>query len=326
MPTPRRPLVLTLAALLVVASSAAAKKGQPIEIKIRGVDGTALAGVAVSLAAEGGTTWSAQGTTDAAGLWAVEVPDAKGSYRLRAARAAFHPFEQLVNLKEQPVQRGQPLGVNVSLAPFGPTEWYNEGVRALQANDLAAAEADFAKAVELDPAFGKAWGVLGMLALERKEFAVALADADRALASDAADIPALRTRYDALLSLNRAAEADLALTTLAEKDSAPEVAHLLFNAGAEAANQGNSEHARRRLGEALARIPNLWQAHIAFAEIAVREKRYADAVASLDSAIALNPRNFKALERKAQVLRAMGNEEAAKAIDAAIDALKTPQP
>jgi tetratricopeptide (TPR) repeat protein len=160
-----------------------------------------------------------------------------------------------------------------------------------------------------------------MVEMEGGKPADALEHADKALALAAGDKNALRTRYEALAALRRP-EAEAALDTLFAQDKTPDTARLLFNAGAEAGNAGNGEIARQRLGQALELDPKLWQAHTALAELAIREQRLPDAVAALDKAIEVSPRNFKAWERKIEVLRAMGRTADADAAAAQLAALR----
>ena len=128
---------------------------------------------------------------------------------------------------------------------------------------------------------------------------------------------ALRSRYDALTGLGDKPGADAVLTELAAKDRTPDVARLLYNAGALAGNAKEIEVARARFEEALAIDPTLHQAHSALAELAIKEKKYPEAIAEIDLAIAVAPRNFKAYERKIEVQKAMGDKAGAEATEKA---------
>ena len=132
----------------------------------------------------------------------------------------------------------------------------------------------------------------------------------------------MRSRYDALSGLGRTAEADVALNALAEKDKSPDIARLLYNAGANAMNNKERDKSRAYLQKALEVDPNLYQAHSALAEIAIGDKNYDEAVKELDLVIGLAPRNFKAFERKIEVLKAAGKADAAAAVEKQLATLK----
>ena len=313
--------LLALAAAFVGAGALHAAP-LPVEFRVQATAGAALAGATVEIVAESGDAFTASGATDAEGHWAVDLPDTRRPYRLKVTAAEHQPSEQSIDLKGQRGSRSKPVGVTVELRPFTAEDYFNAGRERLFAKDLAKATVEFRKAVEKDPSLARGWSVLAMLEIESGQAAAALEHADRALAVDPTEMQALRTRYDALLALRRAEEATKTLDELYQKDKSPDTGRLLFNAGAEAANGGDSASARLRLGQALELEPKLWQAHTALAELAIREQRLDDAVASLDQAIAISPRNFKAWERKIEVLRAMGKSAEADAAAAQLAELK----
>jgi tetratricopeptide (TPR) repeat protein len=174
----------------------------------------------------------------------------------------------------------------------------------------------------MKPDFKEAWRVLSMVYLDEKKNDQALAAADKAIALDPADPIGLRDRYEALVALGRKEESETALHALAERDRSPEVAKLLYNAGADAWNAKNSELARKHFDEALLIDPKLYQAHLALAEIHVAEKKWDEAVVDLDRALAITPRNFKAQERRIEILKAAGKTAEAAEAEKALAALK----
>jgi tetratricopeptide (TPR) repeat protein len=313
--------------VLLAASSAAlfAARPMPVEIHVVGGDDQApVAGATVTVTAESGEAFAANGTTDAAGLFALELVEPRRSFTIEVDHPAHRPYSQSVDLENRRPQRGRPLALTVILEPLAAVDHFNAGVELLRGNDLAAAKPKFEKAVELEPSMAPAWAILALITTDSGDHAAAVGHADRALALEPANALALRARYESLAALGRTEEADAALSTLYEQDKTKETARLLFNAGAEAANDAATEPARRRLGQALELDPQLWQAHAALAEIAIREDRLEDALAELDRAIAIAPRNFKAWERKIEVLRALGREDDAAAAEAHVAGLRQP--
>ena len=83
----------------------------------------------------------------------------------------------------------------------------DRGWRFLQAGDLRNAEKEFSTALKLSPGFFPSDAALGDLELARKDPKAALPHFDRALERDARYVPALVGRGQALLALNRNADA-----------------------------------------------------------------------------------------------------------------------
>jgi len=308
----RRSLPLLAFALLAAVPVFAAKP-IALEIHVQSAAGGDIEGATVTVSATAGDAFTASGATDAAGRYQVEVPDGRAEYRIEVSHDGFKKSDGAVDLKGQKAPRGKPLGLTVELQPFDAADHFNAGVAFLRGKEMSAAEAEFHKAVELDPTLAAGWRVLGMIAADGRRYEEALDAAEHAIALDAADTQSMRTRYEALAGLDRKDDAMAALDDLYAQDRTEDTARLLFNAGAEAANAGAGDTARLRLSQALELEPGLWQAHTALAELAVREQKLDEAVAEIDKALAISPRNFKAWERKIEILRAMGNEDGAKA-------------
>lgn len=351
-----RTLALAGALALLATPSLVARDRFPIELTIRNPDKKPVEAAAVRLTAIAGEPFEVEGATDRKGRFRGELADFSRTYRLVVHATGFATYDQNLDLAAQNLKPGQTAEVGIQLdLPNAPTS-HNEGMRAVAAGDLATAEAKFREAISLDaklpePHLGLAevlrrqkrmeesvaaleqaaaavpsdLRILNALAfeqLELKRFDGALGAADRALALAPADPEALRNRYDALVGLGRADDAEAALDAIAQKDPSPETARLLYNAGATASNAKQFERARHRLAQALAVDPKLYQAHAALAEIAIGEKDFDAALAELDRTLALAPRNFKAFERKIEVLRALGREADAVAAEEQLKALR----
>lgn len=315
-----RSLALLVAAACAVTPLAAAT--QRVEVRVLAPAAKPLAGAAVAITAVDGEAFAVESTSDDAGAATLELPSAKRAYRLDVIHADYAPFTETFDLGARRLQRGETVRLEVELLALTAVDVFNRGVRALQSGDRAAAEVEFRRSVAMDPGFARGWGVLALVALDAKRYDDALDAADRALALAPDDLEALRSRHDALAGLQRVDEADAALTALAAKDTSLELSRLLFNAGAAAANAGQPERARLRLNEALARDPSLWQAHSALAELAVRAQDLEGALAELDRALAVAPRQVRVWERKVEVLRALGRADEAAAAEARLAELR----
>ncbi|MEO7973084.1 MAG: hypothetical protein ABIU84_05810 [Thermoanaerobaculia bacterium] len=316
-----------LAAVLLLSSTALAfaadKPKAPFEVIVTTPEGAPVEGADVTITSA--TTvppYTFAGKTDFTGKAVGELADFKNSYSIRVVKEGYQQFGQELDLISLKLKKGQTASLKVSLPAITAVEYYNEGVKALQAKDLARATAQFELALAADPKLAKAYGVLAIIELQQSQWDKALAHADQALALDPTDMQALRSRYDAFSGLGDMAKSDVALSELAAKERTPDVARLLYNAGAQAGNAKEVEVARARFHEALAIDPTLHQAHSALAELAINEKKYPDAIVEIDLAIAAAPRNFKAYERRIEVQKAMGDKAGAEATEKKLAALK----
>lgn len=330
----RKAFPFALAALaLLVALPAAAKEKYPLELTVKAVDEKPVEGAAIAVEATSGEAFKVEGVTDKKGRFKAQLPDFTRVYKLRVAKEGLSTVEQPLDFSSQGLKSGQTAEVGITLHVRGPIDVFNEGVQAIQHRDLGIGIARFEEATRMKPDFVEAWRALGQLYLADKRPADALAAADRTLQLAANDPSALRDRYDALVDLGRNQEAEDGLESLATSDRSPDTARLLFNSGASAWNARNAELARKRFGQALAIDPKLYQVYSALAEIhiseaqdakddAVKKAKLADAVAEIDKALEIAPRNFKAWDRKIEVLKAMGDAAGAAAAERKLAELK----
>jgi tetratricopeptide (TPR) repeat protein len=318
----KRSLALALALFAAVAPAAFAKAKSKLELIVKGADGKPVAGVHLTVTVTSGEAFSASGITDEKGRFKAEIPDFDRAYQVEAKKEGYVTRVYPLQPPEQGLRPGATAEYSVALTARGPIEMYNEGVQALQAKDTAAAAARFEEALSAKPDFKEARRVLPMIYLDLKQPEKALAVAEQELATDPADALALRDRFEALSALGRKEEAKAALHTLAEHDKSPEVGKLFYNAGVEAWNGKDAVLARKYFDEALAVDTRLYQAHVALAEIHIFEKKYDEAVADLDRALAITPRNFRAHERKIEILKAAGKAAEAAEAEKALAALK----
>jgi tetratricopeptide (TPR) repeat protein len=333
-PVIRRTAPFALVALALVAAPAAfAKDKFPLEVKVKNEEGKPVEGALVQITAASGDAFAVSGATDRKGRYEAALPDFARAYRLQVSMAGFATVERLLDLPAQNLKPNRTVDVDVALRVRTAADAYNDAAKALQKRDLATGLARLEEATRMKPDFVEAWRALAQVYLAADRPADALAAADRTLQLVANDGTALRDRYDALTALSRAEEAEASLETLATQDRSPETARLLFNSGAAAWNAKNAVLARQRLGQALAIDPALHQAHSALAEIHIAEAQTAEAdadkkrllteaVADLDRALAVAPRNFKAWQRKIEVLKAMGDTVAAEAAEKKVAELK----
>lgn len=331
----RRIVSLAFAVLAVLTATAASAKDKfPLELRVSNEEGKPVEGAAVSVSATSGEPFRIEGVTDRKGRFETRLPDFSRVYEAVVTMEGMATLKRSLDLPATGLKSGQTAEWDLSVHRRGAVDAFNEGVELLrQEGGLPASLPKFEEATAMKPDFLEAWRVLAQLYLEAGQPEKSLGAADRLLQLSANDGTALRARYEALVALGRGADAEAVLDQVATFDHTPEGSRLLFNSGATATNAKETALARKRFEQALAIDPKLHQAHSALAEIhiaetqnladdAARKAAYAAAVAELDKALAIAPRNFKARERKIEVLRAMGDAAAADAEEKQLAALR----
>jgi Flp pilus assembly protein TadD len=90
----------------------------------------------------------------------------------------------------------------LSSTPFeypGNAPWYERGLLRGAKGDLDGALADYAKVIELDPRYAKAYANRGMIKLLRRQDADAQTDLDKAFELDDTLRPILQKRIDEIM-------------------------------------------------------------------------------------------------------------------------------
>jgi len=334
-----------LAAVLLLATSgsafAAEKPKAPFEVIVTTPEGSPVEGADVTISsATTVSPFSFSARTDASGKCTGEFVEFKGLYSIKVVREGYKEFTQDLDFATTKFKKGELATIKVSLPKIPAADYYNAGAKEINGGDFSSAQANFEKATAADPLLAIAHSALAQahlaqadpawlqkkksegkldagldVAAESKRHAeAALVSADAALALAADDVPALNGRFEALGLLGRTADAEAALAVLAEKVRTPATAVLLYNAGAQASNSKDPDKAkmiessRRYFRLALEINPTLYQAHNGLAELAIREEKFEDAVTELGKVVELQPRNFKAYERRIEVLKKIGDK------------------
>ncbi len=237
-----------VAAVLFLGTSAVAfaadKPKAPFEVVVTTLEGAPVEDADVAItSASTVTPFSFTAKTDAAGKCTGQLVEFKGVYSFKVVKSGYKEFAQDVDFATTKFKKGEVATIKVTLPAITAGEYYNVGATALKAKDLTRAAAQLELAIAADPKMTQAYSVLALIELEQSQWAKALAHADQALALDPNDLHAVRSRYEALTGLGDKPGADAALTALAAKDRSPEVAKLLYNAGALA---GNAKEVDRR--------------------------------------------------------------------------------
>jgi tetratricopeptide (TPR) repeat protein len=198
----------------------------------------------------------------------------------------------------------EPTGADKAIPVF------NEGVTAFKAGDAATAIAKFKAAEELDPKQVAAPGALADVYLSQKQYAEALAEADKYLALKPNDPRGLRDRYDAYVGMGDKAKAKEALDALATADPSRDTAIRIYNLGAEASRAGQNAEAVADLKRAIEIDPKMEPAYSGLANVYYNQKNYPEALSTVDKLLELNPANAEGFRIRSDVYRRMAAEAA----------------
>ena len=195
--------------------------------------------------------------------------------------------------------------------------------RFLQAGDLRNASRELGIALKEEPGFYPAEAALGYVDLAAGGSTAALARFDEVLQRQASYAPALAGRGEALLALDRDAEAiaafesaataDPALTDLRRRVDVLKFRTLQDNLAAarEAAQAGRTDEAIRAYTDALASSPD---SPFLYRELGIVEYQRGDVDAALEHfrrAVALDPADAESFEQIGDILEARNDLEAA---------------
>jgi tetratricopeptide (TPR) repeat protein len=199
----------------------------------------------------------------------------------------------------------------------------DRGWRFLQANDLAAAQREFAAALSRDAGFYPAETGLGCVSLAQRDYRAALTRFDRVLQRSPRYAPALAGRGDSLFGAGRGAEALEAFEKAVAADPALSGARQRVQvlrlrtlqdeiAGARrAADAGRYDEARSAYERAIAASP---ESGFLYRDLGTVQRRQGDATAahaSFRRAVALDPSDAKSLVQIGEILEANGDFDGA---------------
>ncbi len=197
---------------------------------------------------------------------------------------------------------------------------FNTGVEALQAGDMATAKEKFLAALDKDPKMAAAHSAMAGVHLAEENYQAALTSVDQLLELEPENTRGFRMRYEAHKALGNDKEADEALDALSKLGGGGDTVTILYNEGVQAAKIGDLKSARARFEEALALDPNMTHALTGVAFVYMNEKSYAEAAATAEKILTLEPNHEKALAIRYDAYRGLGDkaktEEALKALAA----------
>jgi tetratricopeptide (TPR) repeat protein len=189
--------------------------------------------------------------------------------------------------------------------------------------DFALAEADLARAEELDPALASVWLTRGRLRMAQKQFAAAEREADRVLAKAPESGPALVLKAQALREQKHFPESAESWHKALVASKAPDVELFYECASAfAAAGDDRCDEALAVLDEGIKKLGNIPTLALMAIEIEVRRGSHDAALARLDQAMPKQGRVETWIERRADILARAGKpNEARQEYERALNAL-----
>jgi len=305
----RKTLTFAVAALLAGATTLFAVAQARIWGTITDETGKPVPGVKLTVTLAGVESYKVEEISGADGSYAVTILDATRTYSYKFEKEGYQAVEQsfkvpinsnerrdVVILSLEEARRRGPAGRELSDADKAVLI-FNEGAEAAQQGDLATARTKFEEAVALDPGLGAAHTALATMHFTDKDYAAAVAEAEKSRAIDPTDVKALRVLaegYHELGDTEKAAAASQALNAADPKAGAMD----LFNQGIREYNAGNMGKAKEIFEQALAGDPGFAKTHYMLGMCYVSSGDSAKAKEHLETFLAMAPEDADAATAK----------------------------
>lgn len=294
----RRTLALGLFALMAIAGNAFGQAQARITGKI--TDATTKAPIAdavIKVEALSGKTFKQDFKTKKDGTYAIFLLDGTIKYKFTFTAPGYAPYAEEMKLKiagepnTKDVALGTGAAANPNAAAAGTVaakvdpsvQAFNEGAQLANAGDDAGAIKKITEAVTAKPDLIAGWEALAKLHLRAKDYKTAIDEAKKALALADDEMEMYQVLYEAYTATGDKASAAEA------KKKLPANAGALFNDAAKLINAGKDSEAEGVLKQAIAADPTFAQAYYELGMVYVRTAKNADAKASLEKYIELDP-------------------------------------
>lgn len=311
--------------LLLVSAIAFAQSMSRISGTVKNEEGEPLEGVKVTVTTERLATFKKELTTDDDGEFLVAVPDGTVVYQFTfeaegypTLKTKVKPTPGRIMFEEFEIPNPQVVKTEASSnnqemqqparEPADPAlRKYNEAVKAFRAGELEKAAGALKEAIDENEELAMAWSMLSVVHLERGQYQNAAEAAEKTLEMAPEDFKALNVRFQAYRELGeteKAEEAKEALTALGEAEN---VAKQLFNDGVEDLRAGDLASARASFYEALSLDESLFQAHVALADVLMRQQQYEAAWQEAAKALEKDPQNVNMRRLRYDAARGMAD-------------------
>ena len=323
--------ILVMVALLATCAPASADGSAILRGKVVDFSGKAIKKVSVVLTSVDDSSIRLEAKSDKNGLFEIAVEDASLSYEARFEKASYvgmsagieisageankHTFTMLT---QQEIDEGKAeiLREREKTEEFPALDLYNDGVTAFTAGDIVTARTRFEAALEHNDSMLQALSALCLITMQQQEWNDAIEYANRTLAIEPTDLPALVASYRANKNLGNDAEAAAAAETLRSTGNNDEVAGQIFNEGVDFYRKKNIKQAIILFEEAAVLDPTIAAAHVALAGLYLNKGAFDEALAASDRALALVPGDKTALKYRFEASLRSGSDQLPEAIEA----------
>ena len=324
--------LLTLVVLGLLAPAISAQTFGRLDIKIVNADGTPVPGVEVVVTQDDLPKFLQEKRTNKRGTAIVSLVDATKIYLftfnhpdypevrqyLKAQLGTTTKIEIVIDTQEAlPVDGGDEPKVSFTPAQTA----YNEGVEAIRGGDRVLAEEKLLEALRLDSSLNPSHSLLARVYVDSERWEMAIASAETFFDNDGSDPGLYRVLYEAHSALGNTSEAKKAIDQLSGSGSKEDAAAMLYNEGVAAFRIGDDEEAVTRFGEALQILPELAPALKALAVVQNRKGDPANAAATADRYLALEPQDAAILQLRWRAYRTLGDEAKLAEAQAALGAV-----
>lgn len=289
------------AAAALAASALLAVAQARVHGTIKDEQGRTLEGVKITVTLPDVTTYRADAVSDKRGSYAVTLIDATRTYTYRYEKEGFQTIETSFKVPINSNEKHDVQMVSMEAAKMGIGQpgrqltdqdkailIFNEGAEASQQGDTATARKKFDEAVGLDPNLAAAWTALATLDFGDKQYAAAIAKAEKAVALDAKDARALRILVESYTELGDAAKSKSYAEALVAADPKAGAADQ-YNQGIREYNSGNMDKAYQLFEQSLAGDPTFAKTHYMLGMCHINRGENADAKEHFEAFLAMAP-------------------------------------
>jgi tetratricopeptide (TPR) repeat protein len=295
---------ITFAAALLLAAAAHAQLPGTMFGQVFDDKGEPLAGVKITITNPESPSFKQEETTDDRGRYTIFVSNSLPAYTIAMAKDGYQPFSMAgvkiparqrtrrnFNMSAAAAVASQPTDAQAeaeAAAGGGIIKTYNEGVIALNANDLATAKTKFSEAIEKNPEYGQAYGGLARVLWKEENWQGALDNALKSVQYNPEDTEINQVLYAAYNGLGQKDKADEVLKKMQAEN--PEKAGLnMFNQAADLYNSGNVAEAKKIFEQIVAGQPNHAKSHYMLGMCYAGEDNKAKAKEHLEKFLQLAP-------------------------------------
>ena len=292
---------LTLAAAALGAAAAYAVAQARLHGSIKDEQGRPVAGAKITVSLADVPSFKVEEVSDEKGNYALTLIDATRTYTYRFEKEGFQTMEQTFKVPINSNEKRDFQMISLEAAKMGvgqagrqltDTEKavlvFNEGAEAAQQGDNATARAKFAEALKLDATLSAAWTAQATISYTEKNYAAAVADAEKAVALDPKDGRALRILVEGYNELGDQEKVKTYSAALASADPKAGAADL-YNQGIREYNAGNLDKAFELFEKSLEGDPSFAKTHYMLGMCHVNKGQNADAKQHFETFLAMAP-------------------------------------